>query len=133
MSTTLCPYQWFHYLRFFRPYTLIVNGSPLNTVLKFTPAKGGGWAESRHRVLPSPSPSETDLCNSNGSSKLDLLALSPEFRMDTNERKPFNKLAPPIWGDHLRVPSFAPLRRHNSLDGRSPSKHDGSRRQESMV
>jgi len=92
---------------------------PLNTVLKFTPAKGGGWAESLHRVIPSPSPSQTDLCNSsNGSSHVDLCALSPELK---NPRNTWNgpKILPPIWGDHLCVPSFAPLRRHNSLNGQS--------------
>ena len=34
---------------------------PMNTVLKFTPAKGGGWQESHHRLLTSPSPSQCDL------------------------------------------------------------------------
>ncbi|KAL9181849.1 hypothetical protein ACHAXT_012192 [Thalassiosira profunda] len=34
---------------------------PLNTVLKFTPAKGGGWKETQHLVLHSPSNSHTDL------------------------------------------------------------------------
>lgn len=111
-----------------------VPSSPLNTVLKFTPAKGGGWAESRHRVLPSPCTSEVDLCNSNKSSKLDLYAMSPEVRVDTRERKTFSgRLAPPIWGDHLKVPSFAPLRRHNSLDGRSPREIITATRQESMI
>ena len=60
--------------------------------------------------------------------------MSPELREDTKERKTFgSKLVPPIWGDHLKMPSFAPLRRHNSLDERSPSKRERGVRQESII
>ncbi|KAL3791003.1 hypothetical protein HJC23_002992 [Cyclotella cryptica] len=109
---------------------------PLNTVLKFTPAKGGGWQETSHRLLPSPCPSEVnlsevDICSSSGNSESNIYALSPEYRVE-KERKSFAaKLSPPIWGDHLKIdPAFAPLRRHNSLDGRNPPKSD---RQQSVI
>jgi hypothetical protein len=92
--------------------------SPLNTVLKFTPAKGGGWAESRHRVLPSPCPSEVDLCSSADSSCHDVL--SPESKAPQERRTWIagQKSPPPIWGDH-----FVPLKRSNSTDERfSPER-----------
>eukprot|EP00970_Alexandrium_tamarense_P007043 scaffold1230_cov201-Alexandrium_tamarense.AAC.4 len=104
---------------------------PLNTVLKFTPAKGGGWSESRHRILPSPSPSDCDLSSVGNNNNL--LAMSPEYRSDNNIRSPVGeqiKFAPPIWGDHMKRDSFAPLVRSNSFDPKrlsSSSSHSNYR------
>lgn len=89
---------------------------PLNTVLKFTPAKGGGWQESQHRILTSPSNSECDL------QSYDCLSVSPystpmirsplisQFHASSGSSKggssPPEMISPlgdtpPIWGDHL--------------------------------
>mmetsp|Transcript_28988 Transcript_28988/g.49396 ORF Transcript_28988/g.49396 Transcript_28988/m.49396 type:complete len:709 (-) Transcript_28988:88-2214(-) len=90
---------------------------PLNTVLKFTPAKGGGWQESQHRILTSPSTSECDL------QSYDCLSVSPystpmirtpvtsqmfpaNAGSSKGESSPPEVISPlgdhpPIWGDHL--------------------------------
>ena len=91
---------------------------PLNTVLKFTPAKGGGWQESQHRILTSPSTSECDM------QSYDCLSVSPystpmvrtpvtsqlflanagnsEGGGDASPPEMISPLGdhPPIWGDH---------------------------------
>lgn len=89
---------------------------PLNTVLKFTPAKGGGWQESHHRILTSPSTSECDM------QSCDCLSVSPystpmvrtpvtsqlfvadagSSRGDSSPPEMISPLGdhPPIWGDH---------------------------------
>jgi len=89
---------------------------PLNTVLKFTPAKGGGWQESHHRILTSPSTSECDM------QSYDCLSVPPystpmvrtpvtsllsvadagSSRGDSSPPEMISPLGdhPPIWGDH---------------------------------
>ena len=89
---------------------------PLNTVVKFTPAKGGGWQESQHRILTSPSTSECDL------QSFECLSVSPYstpmIRTPENSQmylatagssksvlSPPEMISPlgnhpPIWGDH---------------------------------
>ena len=90
---------------------------PLNTVLKFTPAKGGGWQESQHRILASPSNSECDLqsydCLSNSSYGTPMMRspLTAQFAANAGSSKggsppqeiisPLGDNPPPIWGDHL--------------------------------
>ena len=110
---------------------------PLNTVLKFTPAKGGGWQESQHRILASPSNSECDL------QSYDCLSVSPystpmirspltaQFAANSNAGSnkgesppqeiisPLGDNPPPIWGDHL-------YSRRNSRD----VKRDDTKRQQ---
>ncbi|KAL7535292.1 hypothetical protein ACHAXR_006399, partial [Thalassiosira sp. AJA248-18] len=105
---------------------------PLNTVIKFTPAKGGGWAESSHCVLP-PSPSNSprnDLPSLDngvwGNSSLSLDGLRPplvttpvgtqlNFSDHLGMVSPPDSLssssraAPPIWGDHSKRNSTASL------------------------
>jgi broad specificity phosphatase PhoE/predicted kinase len=89
---------------------------PLNTVLKFTPAKGGGWQESQHRILTSPSTSQCDM------QSYDALSVSPystpmirtpvmsqlfcqDSKVGDSDSPPevISPLGdqPPIWGDHL--------------------------------
>mmetsp|Transcript_34698 Transcript_34698/g.75935 ORF Transcript_34698/g.75935 Transcript_34698/m.75935 type:complete len:699 (-) Transcript_34698:139-2235(-) len=53
---------------------------PIHTVIKFTPARGGGWAESHHRLLDDDEES------------IEQVPQSPDLAV---ERSPM-----PIWGDH---------------------------------
>jgi len=106
---------------------------PLNTVLKFTPAKGGGWQESQQLVLHSPSSSHCDLqsmddgmycCNNAPPSSRSLLegqstplARAPLLgshlnfpgHHDSTRGSPPGMISPlataamPIWGDHAPV------------------------------
>jgi len=91
---------------------------PMNTVLKFTPAKGGGWQESQQCILNSPSNSHCDLksmddgmhCHdtpSGGHCKsLPMTPITLELNDSSHhgeESRPelISPLAaPPIWGDH---------------------------------
>lgn len=96
---------------------------PLNTMMKFTPAKGGGWQESQHRVLNSPSNSHCDLnsmdngmyCHAPSSEGSHTPLMStpvgsqlnfPNQRGKGSPPEMISPLsAPPIWGDHCRRPS----------------------------
>lgn len=101
---------------------------PLNTVLKFTPAKGGGWQESQHRVLHSPSSSHCDLnsmdngmyCHASSSisdGRHTPLTGTPvgsqlSFSNHVEKGSPPEMISPtvsppPIWGDHVRRSSSA--------------------------
>ena len=73
---------------------------PMHTVLKFTPARGGGWNESHHELAPVYQRSNSfaqqvsiegieDINNQNGCEDV---SISPS----------------PIWGDHVRSPSVTP-------------------------
>mmetsp|Transcript_4887 Transcript_4887/g.10523 ORF Transcript_4887/g.10523 Transcript_4887/m.10523 type:complete len:652 (+) Transcript_4887:105-2060(+) len=91
---------------------------PLNTVLKFTPAKGGGWQESQHRVLNSPANSHCDLTSMDDDMDCDAQSTvglgSPLMRTHMTSRLSVSShrgresppevisplAAPPIWGDH---------------------------------
>ena len=93
---------------------------PLNTVLKFTPAKGGGWQETQHRVIHSPSNSYCDLqSHDNGmhchaptsEGNITPLVRTPvgsqlNFSQHKGKGSPPEMIspltAPPIWGDHAR-------------------------------
>lgn len=68
---------------------------PIHTCIKFTPARGGGWAESHVKLL------DDDDDNS------EMLAASPraDAAASAHEKSPL-----PIWGDH-----FKPLSRATSL------------------
>lgn len=106
---------------------------PLNTVLKFTPAKGGGWQESKHLVLDSPNNSLCDLssmdngmyCHAPSDGNRTPLARTPtlfesqlSFSNNKDKGSPPDIIsplaAPPIWGDHARrdavlgTPNFTP-------------------------
>jgi broad specificity phosphatase PhoE len=86
---------------------------PLNTVLKFTPSKGGGWQESQFRVV-SLSPSNCDLksmdngmyCH-NPSDNDGMLYGTPKQVLCKEGTSPDVLISPlpnpPIWGDHVRV------------------------------
>lgn len=88
---------------------------PMNTVLKFTPAKGGGWQESQHRIINSPNNS-SDLksmddgmqCHASlsGENCAPLTRTPLTSRMSVSGHsgdlpETLSPLpAPPIWGDH---------------------------------
>ena len=90
---------------------------PLNTVLKFTPSKGGGWQESQHRILASPSPSQCGDCDlSSACADEDSVYKSGmstpvgshfgTSKNDNGRESPPEMISPlampPIWGDHVR-------------------------------
>eukprot|EP00531_Pseudo-nitzschia_arenysensis_P017909 CAMPEP_0116115350 /NCGR_PEP_ID=MMETSP0329-20121206/460_1 /TAXON_ID=697910 /ORGANISM="Pseudo-nitzschia arenysensis, Strain B593" /LENGTH=599 /DNA_ID=CAMNT_0003608777 /DNA_START=140 /DNA_END=1940 /DNA_ORIENTATION=- len=70
---------------------------PLHTVLKFTPARGGGWNETHHALAP-----VYQRSNSFGQ-PVSIEGLD-EF---VNQKKfdDFSMSPSPIWGDHVRSPS----------------------------
>ena len=68
---------------------------PIHTVIKFTPARGGGWAESHHRLLE-------------GEEEVAVAAQTPASpTVGMIEKSPM-----PIWGDHKLVLG---LQRANSM------------------
>lgn len=94
---------------------------PLNTLLKFTPAKGGGWNESQHCILHSSSSphSDTDSMDDNGMNNQVQMGsqrfgpgtpmartpvgsqLSFSNHESNNRGNPPEVISPlPIWGDH---------------------------------
>eukprot|EP00571_Detonula_confervacea_P011018 CAMPEP_0172305728 /NCGR_PEP_ID=MMETSP1058-20130122/6959_1 /TAXON_ID=83371 /ORGANISM="Detonula confervacea, Strain CCMP 353" /LENGTH=642 /DNA_ID=CAMNT_0013017421 /DNA_START=185 /DNA_END=2113 /DNA_ORIENTATION=+ len=92
---------------------------PMNTVLKFTPAKGGGWQESQQLILDSPNNSHCDLssmdngmdCHATLEGHCTPLARTPVgSQLNIFNDKVKGSLsdtisplaAPPIWGDHAR-------------------------------
>jgi len=107
---------------------------PLNTVLKFTPAKGGGWQESQIRIQTSPSNSHNDLSSmDNTAADANVPAVegqrTPLVRTPVGSYKkidvmhhagkgsPPEMVSPseslPIWGDHaMRDTSY---RRHTTM------------------
>jgi broad specificity phosphatase PhoE len=105
---------------------------PLNTVVKFTPAKGGGWQESQYRIQHSPSNSHCDLNSmDNGSDSLAPIVegqRTPLVRTPVGSYKKINvshhasKGSPPeaispsealpIWGDHAMRPT---VHRRNTM------------------
>ena len=101
---------------------------PLNTVLKFTPAKGGGWQESQHVVLNSPNSSHCDLRSMDSlpilseeqpgtpmSRTLIISQLSFANQYDGSVSPPLGISPLPIWGDH------APRRASNAPPPAVPS------------
>lgn len=59
---------------------------PLHTVIKFTPVRGGGWAESQHTLI------ETE-----GKSAMQPVESMSEFSaLSVTEHS-----SSPIWGDHV--------------------------------
>mmetsp|Transcript_22992 Transcript_22992/g.48587 ORF Transcript_22992/g.48587 Transcript_22992/m.48587 type:complete len:630 (-) Transcript_22992:144-2033(-) len=103
---------------------------PLNTVLKFTPSKGGGWQESQHRVISSPTPSQCGDCDASNTN-YDMLSpvhrhsirtpVGSQVEITTGMGSPPSVMpsvispmaAPPIWGDHLRRKDSGPFNPHN--------------------
>jgi broad specificity phosphatase PhoE len=83
---------------------------PLHTVLKFTPARGGGWQESCHKLAPvfdrsNPLP--------DGNKKVSIEGIE---EIKTQYRAEEVTLSPsPIWGDHMRHPKAALLKHEKSL------------------
>lgn len=106
---------------------------PMNTVLKFTPAKGGGWAEEQHCVLNSPGNSCCDLesMDDNGMycppPSLTNLSSTPEIqRLSISSHQgrgsPPDAISPlPIWGDHSRRASANSLQ--SSSHGSNPKEN----------
>ena len=93
---------------------------PLNTMMKFTPAKGGGWQESQHCVLHTPNNSTSDLNSmDNGMYCASPANMTPLMRTPVTSQihlpnqgseSPPETISPightpPIWGDHARRPS----------------------------
>lgn len=62
---------------------------PLHTVIRFAPARGGGWSESQHPLSPihASADGEYEGVQLEGLEKLESIS------------------ATPIWGDHMRKPS----------------------------
>ena len=70
---------------------------PLHTVLKFTPARGGGWSETQHPLCP--------VDGLEGNSKIPEVPSISEmsavtFEGGDRDRTPASPT--PIWGDHMR-------------------------------
>lgn len=88
---------------------------PLHTVLKFTPARGGGWTETQVPLSP-----VFERENSEGNEfkfeGLDELGRSQGSTV-TNTASVMNS-ASPIWGDHMRRASSISL---GASSGRVPS------------
>jgi len=91
---------------------------PLNTMLKFTPAKGGGWQESQHRLLSSPHSSvQSDMNSMDNGMYCASAAGTPMTRTPVGSQVDIpnqgGNISPqeggispsPIWGDHIRRPS----------------------------
>ena len=70
---------------------------PLHTVMKFTPARGGGWSESIHPL--SPIDNETTITKITSESEIS--QVSSEGNYSQGNISPQT----PIWGDHMRKPS----------------------------
>lgn len=91
---------------------------PMNTVLKFTPAKGGSWQESQHCLMPSTHGSQSKLCqlsdmhppdhtcdtpmmqSPNGHGPMVKLEMSNKFSNSPPSALARGLTPPPIWGDH---------------------------------
>lgn len=73
---------------------------PLHTVIKFTPARGGGWQESCHELAPVYERSCSFSCRNK--------EVSIEG-IEKIEKQNGGKMSPtplsPIWGDHMRKPT----------------------------
>lgn len=72
---------------------------PLHSVIKFSPARGGGWSESQHPLSP-----VFRRANSEASSfKVDGIQSLARSNSDSCS------VSTPIWGDHMRkTSSFSP-------------------------
>ena len=75
---------------------------PLHTVIKFTPARGGGWTESQHVLAP-----VYERTPSNGFEAQNMVAIEGMEQVSGSMKQPVSPT--PIWGDHLRRPSSASL------------------------
>jgi Histidine phosphatase superfamily (branch 1) len=74
---------------------------PLHTVVKFTPARGGGWTESQHELAPVYERTNSFLAHSSH-------RVAIEGMDKVSGGKGDQPVSPsPIWGDHLRRPSAA--------------------------
>mmetsp|Transcript_13031 Transcript_13031/g.30419 ORF Transcript_13031/g.30419 Transcript_13031/m.30419 type:complete len:604 (+) Transcript_13031:266-2077(+) len=72
---------------------------PMHTVLKFTPARGGGWQESCHELAP-----VFERANSFGKEE-SIVSIEGMEKIDENTQVS----ASPIWGDHMRHPTSSPV------------------------
>jgi hypothetical protein len=73
---------------------------PLHTVLKFTPARGGGWTESQHFLCPA----------DDGPLLPPVTSISSEMSNVTFENCSITcPSSPPFWGDHIRKSSTVSL------------------------
>ena len=71
---------------------------PLHTVLKFTPARGGGWTETQVELTPT-IPRTNSTPNSFSFEGLDTVGnTTPTWHSKSTP-------STPIWGDHMRAPS----------------------------
>eukprot|EP00566_Odontella_aurita_P000094 CAMPEP_0113572586 /NCGR_PEP_ID=MMETSP0015_2-20120614/26169_1 /TAXON_ID=2838 /ORGANISM="Odontella" /LENGTH=864 /DNA_ID=CAMNT_0000475619 /DNA_START=56 /DNA_END=2650 /DNA_ORIENTATION=- /assembly_acc=CAM_ASM_000160 len=104
---------------------------PLHTVIKFTPSRGGGWVESRHKLLDDREveDDDDDLSDDNTAStgrtsseggeeearpsSAEGSGIGERGTLDAVDKSPI-----PIWGDH-----FKPLSRKNSLNREEVSKN----------
>jgi hypothetical protein len=77
---------------------------PLHTVLKFTPARGGGWSETMHELSPVDVPAERQAPFGTIRSVSELSTVT--FETDAPQA-PLSPL--PIWGDYMRKTSTVSL------------------------
>ena len=104
---------------------------PMNTVLKFTPAKGGSWQESQHCLMPSSHGSQSQLSQLSDMHPPDHTCDTPMIQtpdgpiVKLNMKKFSNSppaaltsglTPPPIWGDHRVI----------SVSGRHIQNEDGN-------
>ena len=78
---------------------------PLHTVLKFTPARGGGWQESCHELAPVYERSNS-FCIQNKVSIEGMEEINKENSLESVTVSPS-----PIWGDHMRHTSSESLQK----------------------
>jgi hypothetical protein len=77
---------------------------PLHTVIKFTPARGGGWTESRH---PLSELHESDAFND----QITIEGLDQLGNHDPEE------VSTPFWGDHMRKSSHLSMNSNSNRTG----------------
>eukprot|EP00536_Pseudo-nitzschia_multiseries_P012412 jgi/Psemu1/68288/estExt_Genemark1.C_4730024 len=91
---------------------------PMHTVLKFTPARGGGWQESCHELAP-----VFERANS-FSRQQNIVAIEG---MEEVEKEKVGEnvqvAASPIWGDHMRQGSSSPVTEKQTKSLEMPLSH----------
>ena len=68
---------------------------PLHTVLKFTPARGGGWSETQHLLCP-----VDELETTSKIPEVPSISEMSAMTFEGGDRTPASPT--PIWGDHMR-------------------------------
>jgi broad specificity phosphatase PhoE len=91
---------------------------PLHTVLKFAPARGGGWTETQIPLLPQFQQAESGIERSNSEDREAFKYSKPSTRHFGYQPEFSEPPSPtPIWGDHMRRSSSLSM----SSTARTPS------------